>query len=272
MAVDAGGNVYVADSANHRVQKITPRGDAFVLSHYGREVGALDGPVDLVVDANLYLYVLEAGNGRITKFSPAGEAVLAFGHPGSGPGELDHPSAILRDRHGTLYVADTGNGRIQRFDGSGRFLGGLGDRATCSIVAPRGLALDSALNLFVADDHANRLVVLSPEGGQIGTIGEPGGDPGQLSGPRGLATMGDGIVLIAEEHGCRVQGLTFAGECVCQIGGPGPSAKAQADAGSSLALKAPLGLALDPNTADVYVADSGSHRVLRLAYTPAPGD
>ncbi|MFQ6097511.1 MAG: NHL repeat-containing protein [Armatimonadota bacterium] len=261
VAVDGYGNIYVADTANHRVQRVTPGGEVFAFSGYGHDIGALDSPADLVVDGQLNVYVVETGNCRVTKFSPRGEALVAFGRPGRGPGELDGPCAIARDRHGVLYVSDTGTARVQKFDARGRFIAVLADTHTSGLAAPRGLALDAALNVFVADDGRDCVMVLSHEGGRIGTIGEPGSEPGRLSGPRGLAILPDAVLMVSEERNCRVQGLTFAGESVCEFCG----------SGKSLALRAPAGLALDTQTGDIYLADAGSHCVIRFRYVSERG-
>ncbi len=70
VAVDNWGNIYIADTNNHRIQKITPYGDVFRFENSGRDLGQVMYPTDIAVDSLLSTYVLDAGNTRVQKFGP----------------------------------------------------------------------------------------------------------------------------------------------------------------------------------------------------------
>lgn len=108
VAVDASGNVYVADYGNSRIQKFTSNGG------YLAQWGGFNGPERVAVDANDNVYVADWG--RIQKFTSSGTYVTQWGTLGSGDGQFDHPHGVAVDGSGKVYVADYGNSRIQVFD------------------------------------------------------------------------------------------------------------------------------------------------------------
>jgi DNA-binding beta-propeller fold protein YncE len=116
VAVDASGNVYVTDSDNSRVQKLSPTG-AF-LDKWGSS-GSGDGqfqtPVGIAIDAAGNILVADRENDRVQKFSPSGEFLAKFGGFGSADGQFKQPQGIALDADGIIYVTDKGNDRVQRF-------------------------------------------------------------------------------------------------------------------------------------------------------------
>jgi LysM repeat protein len=116
LAVDEGGNVYVADGGNHRIQKFNPDGN-FVIK-WGSE-GSGDGqfrdPVGVSVDNQGNVYVADRENDRIQKFDSNGNFLAKWGGGGSGDGEFHEPRGVAVDEGGNVYVADTFNHRIQKF-------------------------------------------------------------------------------------------------------------------------------------------------------------
>ena len=134
MAVDEAGNVYVADRANHRVQKFGADG-RFLLT-WGSEGGG-DGqftrPRGVALDGVGNAYVVdqaapgEFGTGiRIQKFSPDGRFLLSWGTSGDGDGQFYAADGIAVDGSGNVYVADHGRERLQKFTSDGGFLLYLG--------------------------------------------------------------------------------------------------------------------------------------------------
>jgi DNA-binding beta-propeller fold protein YncE len=117
VAVDAAGNIYVADTENDRVQKFSGSNAVFqgVIGGFGYGEGEFTQPSDVAVDASGYLYV--ADGGWIQKFDPSGTFLVRWGKvgPGTGDGEFNGASGVAVDAHGNIYVADSNNHRIQKF-------------------------------------------------------------------------------------------------------------------------------------------------------------
>jgi tripartite motif-containing protein 71 len=118
--VDHSGNIYIVDSQNYRIQKITS--DGTFIADWGSQGTAdrqFDRPSAVAVDGVGDVYVSERYNHRVQKFTVDGfriEFVTKWGNEGSGDGQFLQPNDIALDNGGTIYIADTGNNRIQRFD------------------------------------------------------------------------------------------------------------------------------------------------------------
>jgi len=121
VAVDADGNIYVADAGNNRVQKWAPGATEGVTVAGGNGGGSaanqLNNPVDVIVDGSGNLYVSETYNHRVTKWAPGATSgiIVAGGSYGSGSNQLVYPSHIFLDQDGNLYICDNGNYRIQKW-------------------------------------------------------------------------------------------------------------------------------------------------------------
>ncbi len=117
VALDGAGNVYVADTNNDRIVKLSP--DGSVLGEWGSR-GTGDGhfrePRGLAVDAAGRVYVLDRENNRVQVFDSGGRFLAKWGTRGTGLGQFSHPSAIAVDCNGDVYVADTNNNRVERFN------------------------------------------------------------------------------------------------------------------------------------------------------------
>jgi tripartite motif-containing protein 71 len=116
VAVDRQGNVFVADTFNHRIQKFGPAGEfKGAWGSQGGGTGQFREPTRLAVDADGNVFVADRNNHRIQKFTGSGKFLAAWGSQGSGDGQFSFPEGVAVDGKGNVFVADTGNDRIQKF-------------------------------------------------------------------------------------------------------------------------------------------------------------
>ena len=309
MAVDAAGNLYIADVGNHRVRKIDSAGVITTVAGTGERGHGGDGrlaasaqlqsPRGVTVDAAGNLYIADSSNHRVRRVDPAGVITTVAGtgergHGGDGrpatSAQLSFPSDVAVDAAGNLYIADYSNHRVRRVDPAGvistvagtgeRSHGGDGGPATSAqLYFPSGVAVDAAGNLYIADYLNDRVRRVNPAG-VISTVagsGERGhgGDGGpatsaQLYFPSGVAVDAAGNLYIADYLNDRVRRVnpagvisTVAGSGERGYGGDGgPAASAQ--------LYFPAGVAVD-RAGNLYIADRLNHRVRRIALSGLDG-
>ncbi len=116
IAIDAQGEVYVADFGNDRIEKFSANGA--LLTQWGvrgGRDGRLRGPTGVAVDGRGDVYVVDNGNNRVEEFNSGGHFLAKWGTRGAGLGQFSQPTAVTVDCTGAVYVADTNNNRVQRF-------------------------------------------------------------------------------------------------------------------------------------------------------------
>jgi DNA-binding beta-propeller fold protein YncE len=210
----------------------------------GSEPGALRYPSALAVGKDDVLYVADTGNHRVQAFAMNGLLRASFGTCGTGPAQFVLPSAVAAAPDGEVFVADASS-RVQRFSADGRFLG-----AWEGLRPPiRGLAA-SKDRVYVAESELHRIRIFQRKGGEAGTFGGPGSEPGRLLSPSGIGIDEDGAVYVADTGNHRIQKFSAEGKPIAQWGAWGSQA-------GQLSYPAGLGVV----AGRVAVADYGNHRV-----------
>ena len=134
VAVDSGGNVFVADAANNRIIKFGGSG-TFIRSWGG--LGTSDGqfkfPLGVATDSSGNVFVADKDNNRVQKFSNIGVFIKKWGSAGTGNGEFQSPWGITVDSSGNVFVADRVGDRIEEFTNSGGFVRTWGSSGTSSL-------------------------------------------------------------------------------------------------------------------------------------------
>lgn len=213
VAVDSDGTIYVADTWNHRIQKLSAEGVPLVIwGKAGRHIvtdpagqGAFYGPRDILV-AEGRVYVSDTGNKRIQVFDPNGRFLFQWGGGGVLPGYLDEPVGLALGPDGNIYVADTWNRRVQVFDPYGHFIRqwpisgwdvGLVDEKPY-------LAVDAQGYVYVTDPAHYRVLVFDQVGNYVLSFGKQGGDAASFGFPQGIAIGMDGLIYVTDAQNNRV--------------------------------------------------------------------
>lgn len=255
LAVDAAGNVYVADHGNSRVQKFAS--DGTFLLKFG--MGELSSPIGVAIDPDGSIFVLEYWGHRVSRFNSSGVYQGSFGTFGGANGNFLQPRAIGIDPSGNIYVCDGDWQTVQKFANDGTFLArfgtpGAAGNANGQFSTPWGVAADASGSIYVSDTGNNRVQKLnSATGAFIGAWGTLGSGNGQFNQPQNLTVGADGLVYVVDRANSRIQRFTSSGMFVDAWGsnGAGPHQ-----------FNGPLGVALDAAGTTVYVADSDNHRIV----------
>lgn len=247
LAVDAIGNLYIADVANDRIRKVDLHGIITTVVGNGRQGFSGDGglatdaslsrPNGVAVDGAGNIYVADTLNHRIRKVNHQGTITTVAGNgvPGfSGDGSratsasLNHPDSVVVDAHGNVFIADTRNSAVRKVNSDGNistiagngapgFSGDGGPATSASLDYPIGLALDASGNLYIADTGNSRIREIGTNG-VITTVAGNGhagfaGDGGRavlasLHNPHGVAVDRLGALLIADSLNYRIRKTT----------------------------------------------------------------
>jgi len=251
VAVDRPGNLYVADTMNHRVRKVE----------------AATGVISTI-----------AGTGQHRWSGDGGPATAAA---------LNEPAALAVDEIGNLYIADQSNNRVRKVDlntglittvaGTGE-TGYTGDgmpAVEAGISGPSGLAVGPDGALYIADTFSGRIRRIDPETGVISTVAGDGGEyrfsgmPNEfstsLSRPYGIALDAAGDLLITDSDSHLIRRWDRKKKIITRLAGSG-QAQFGGDGGDPLAgsLNYPFGVLVD-GAGNVYIADTFNHRIRMIA-------
>ena len=208
VALDSDGCIYVYDTGNQRIQKLTFDGQ-YIKSVSGKKLigqNLFDNPVGLKVNKNK-LHVCYSDNNRILVFDRELNYITCIGGgEGSGPGQLSGPQDIAWDSSCMLYVADMDNHRIQVFDEDGRYVREFGQEGSGhgELFGPH--YIDVARDLvYVSEFGNNRVSVFDTSGRFVCTVGRRGSGPGELDYPYGISVSEDHFVCVCDLNNNRVQ-------------------------------------------------------------------
>ncbi len=162
IAVSSGGNLYVVEKGNGRVEKFSPSGELLAkFGGSGSGTGQFKEPSAIAVAPDASVWVADSGNNRIQHWSSTFSLLGTYGKEGSGNGEFKHPDAIEVDSSGKVLVADQGNGRVQQLSESGTFLVRFGESEAgpgqFSFSDPVGIVANSKGNVWVTDPGHNQI-------------------------------------------------------------------------------------------------------------------
>lgn len=300
VAVDASGNVFVADTQNHSVRKIAPGGIVTTLAGIGGFMGegSSDGPGStarfsypnsVAVDGAGNVYVADVGNFTIRKIMPDGVVTTFAGTAGS-RGLVDStgsnarfysPNGVAVGGSDTVYVADSVNSAIRKITPAAQVTtlagGGSGGRGTADGVGsaarfnqPTDVAADGYGNLYVADSN-NATIRKITSAGEVTTLAGSAGNIGSVDGtgsaalfhtPKGLAVDGSGNVFVADFDNSTIRKITAAG-IVTTFAGAANIAGTIDATGSAARFDHPSHVAVD-SAGNVYVADTNNHTIRKI--------
>jgi sugar lactone lactonase YvrE len=242
IAVDSAGIVYVADTGNHTIRRITAAGAVTTLAGSAGLPGSTDAsgsaarfnsPAGLAVDTSGNVFVCDAGNHTIRRITPAGLVTTVAGSPG-------------------LVGTTNANGSSARFN------------------SPRGITVDSSGNLIVTDtgNHAIRRITTN---GDVTTFAGLSGTPGSTDASTGTARFnspmavtidGAGTFHVADTGNHTVRRITSAG-VVTTVAGLAGSAGSANGSGTTARFSTPSGIVTTPDGFNIYVADTNNHTIRR---------
>ena len=285
LAIDNGGNLYVADNSNQRIRKISPSGT--VTTFAGSTIGNANGtgtsaqfnyPEGVAVDATGNIYVVDSENHSIRKITPAGVvSTLAGSTAGFADGQgaaaqFNFPIGVTVDAGGNVYVADTENYKIRKITPAGvvTTLAGStqgftdGASTNAQFNSPTGIAIDAVGNLYVTDNYKIRKispagVVSTLAGSSTAGYADGKGTDARFTNPYGIAIDSNNILYVSDSDNDRIRKITADGTVTTIAGGT----QGYADGSGNFAqFNYPKGIAVASGT--IYVADEANNKIRKI--------
>jgi hypothetical protein len=299
IAIDSAGNLYIADTGNHSIKKVTSAGVATVLAGSDGSVGTADGagtaarfnsPAGVAVDSGGIVYVADTGNGTIRKIATDGTVSTFAGSPssrgdanGTGSAALFRtPTGIAVNSSNEIYVADstsrtirkiTINADVSTVTGTALTAGDAnGPAARALYSSPTGLAISGTAPIYIADTN-NQTIRFIDSAGVVDTLAGLSGVSGAGDGtnydayfnlPQGLYFAANSNLYVADTANSTIRRVTSPGYVVTIAGLPGISGYRNSAAGVPL-FNQPKGLVVDNNSGTVFVLDTGNSVIRKIA-------
>lgn len=302
VALDASGNLFIVDSFNRRIRKVSPDGIISTVAGGGSggdggpaTLASLNQPSGVAVDSSGNLYIADAGSNRIRKVSSSGiiSTVAGNGSAGfSGDGglataaTLSGPAGVAVDSSGNLFIADFYNSRIRKVSTGGIITTVAGGTVECLEVTfsgpatsaplcdPVGVAVDASGNLFIADPDIWQILKVSAASGTISSVAGSfsygfSGDGGQatlasLNYPGGVAVDNSGNIFIADTLDERIRKVSVGGIISTVAGNENFGFSGDGGPATSASLNSPQGAFVD-SLGNLFVADFANNRIREVS-------
>jgi sugar lactone lactonase YvrE len=288
VALDSSGNLFIADTNNNVIRKVTAAGTITTVvgdgtpgysGDNGPASGALlNGPHGVLVDASGNLLIADTYNGRIRQVDAAGIITTSVGN-----GNLVQPWSLAQDYLGNLLVADPGGADIRKVSPGGTVItvagygvnGYRGDNGPAGLAylnQPEGVSVDASGNLFIADTLNQRIRKVNTSGiittiagnGTAGYTGDGGmGTAASLNNPSSVLLDAAGDLFISDSHNDRIRELTVAGTINTIAGNGGYRFAGDGGLAVSAAIQQPIGVAMD-TSGNLLIADTYNNRIRKV--------
>lgn len=300
MAVDGAGNIFIADTENHRIRKVTASTGIITTvagngtSGYSGDGGAatsaeLNAPYAVALDTAGNIYIADTQNYRIRKITASTGVISTVagngiqGYSGDGgtatSAEFGYPSGLALDTAGNIYIVDNSNQRVRKVtastgvistvagNGTAGYSGDGGAATSAELAWPADLALDTAGNIYIADGGNNRVRKVTVSTGIISTVAGNGtggysGDGGsatsaELNNPSGLILDTAGNIYISDLYNLRIREVTASTGVIATVAGNGSSGYSGEGGAATSASISPDRVALD-YAGNLYISGSSS--------------